>query len=117
MRGAYIKLCAGVLSQIETIHQILERTGTSQTKFILGLLVHPFWEHVFIFLLLSLVVYHFRSKEVMTAGLKTNLMRRANLGLKFFKPAAKWLMPVIPATQEAEIRRIVVQSQPRQIVL
>jgi hypothetical protein len=27
-----------------------------------------------------------------------------------------WLTPVIPATQEAEIRRIVVQSQPRQIV-
>jgi hypothetical protein len=27
-----------------------------------------------------------------------------------------WLMPVIPATQEAEIRRIVVLSQLRQIV-
>jgi hypothetical protein len=27
-----------------------------------------------------------------------------------------WLTPVIPATQEAEIRRTVVQSQPRQIV-
>jgi hypothetical protein len=27
-----------------------------------------------------------------------------------------WLTPVIPATQEAEIRRITVQSQPRQIV-
>jgi hypothetical protein len=25
-------------------------------------------------------------------------------------------MPVIPATQEAEIRRIMVQSQPRQII-
>jgi hypothetical protein len=29
---------------------------------------------------------------------------------------AWYLMPVIPATQEAEIRRTVVQSQPRQIV-
>jgi hypothetical protein len=27
-----------------------------------------------------------------------------------------WLTPVIPATQEAEIMRIMVQSQPRQIV-
>jgi hypothetical protein len=27
-----------------------------------------------------------------------------------------WLTPVIPATQETEIRRIVVQSQPRKIV-
>jgi hypothetical protein len=30
---------------------------------------------------------------------------------------AWWLTPVIPATQEAEIRRITVQSQCRQIVL
>jgi hypothetical protein len=28
-----------------------------------------------------------------------------------------WLTPVILATQEAKIRRIMVQSQPRQIVL
>jgi hypothetical protein len=28
----------------------------------------------------------------------------------------QWLMPVVLDTQEAEIRRITVQSQPRQIV-
>jgi hypothetical protein len=28
----------------------------------------------------------------------------------------QWLMPINPAAQEAEIRRIMVQSQPRQIV-
>jgi hypothetical protein len=28
----------------------------------------------------------------------------------------KWLKPVIPATQEAESRRITVQSQPKQII-
>jgi hypothetical protein len=31
-------------------------------------------------------------------------------------PAARWLMPIILATQEAEIRRIAVRSQPGQIV-
>jgi hypothetical protein len=29
----------------------------------------------------------------------------------------QWLMPVILATQEAKIRRIMIQSQPRKIVL
>jgi hypothetical protein len=29
---------------------------------------------------------------------------------------SQWLMPVIPATQEAEIRRIMVRGQPEQIV-
>jgi hypothetical protein len=32
------------------------------------------------------------------------------------KSGALWLTPVIPATQEAEIRRTAVQSQPGQIV-
>jgi hypothetical protein len=36
---------------------------------------------------------------------------------EFFTAQHWWLTPVIVATQEAEIRRIVVQSQPRQIVL
>jgi hypothetical protein len=29
---------------------------------------------------------------------------------------SRWLTPVIPATEEAEMRRIEVQSQPRQII-
>jgi hypothetical protein len=37
-------------------------------------------------------------------------------GIRFTLKPCQWLMPVIPATQEAEIRRIVVQSQPRQTV-
>jgi hypothetical protein len=36
---------------------------------------------------------------------------------KLHKSQHWWLMPVILVTQEAEIRRIVVQSQPKQIVL
>jgi hypothetical protein len=32
------------------------------------------------------------------------------------RPAHQWLTPVILATQEAKIRRIVVRNQPRQIV-
>jgi hypothetical protein len=30
------------------------------------------------------------------------------------QPGHQWFMPVIPATQEAEIRRISVRSQPRE---
>jgi hypothetical protein len=33
-----------------------------------------------------------------------------------FQPRCQWLTPVIPATWEAEIKRIVVQGQSRQIV-
>jgi hypothetical protein len=36
---------------------------------------------------------------------------------KLILARCQWLKPVILATQEAEIRRIAVQSQPRQIVL
>jgi uncharacterized membrane protein YqiK len=40
------------------------------------------------------------------------MLRRDNV----LKPGGWWLMPVILATQEAEIRRIQVQSQPEKIV-
>jgi hypothetical protein len=44
----------------------------------------------------------------------------ASLGYKvsphFKKTTKSWLTPVILATEEAEIRRMVVRSQPRQIV-
>jgi hypothetical protein len=40
----------------------------------------------------------------------------ANHALRIFKIAGRqWLTPAILATQEAEIRRIMVRSQPRQI--
>jgi hypothetical protein len=39
------------------------------------------------------------------------------LPLKCDGSECQWLLPVILATQEAEIRRIAVQSQSRQIVL
>jgi hypothetical protein len=40
-----------------------------------------------------------------------------NTCLKKEKVGCRWLTPVILATQEAEIRRIRVRSQPRQIVM
>jgi hypothetical protein len=46
------------------------------------------------------------------------LWKQPGFPLKFIdKAGCWWLTPVILVTQEAEVRRIVVQSQPRQIVL
>jgi hypothetical protein len=44
--------------------------------------------------------------------------REVSLGESLSKKKARcqWLTPVIPATQEAEVRRIEIQSQPGQIV-
>jgi hypothetical protein len=42
--------------------------------------------------------------------------RQLHLNPKRFLAGHRWLTPVILATQEADIRRIVVQSQPRQTV-
>jgi hypothetical protein len=47
----------------------------------------------------------------------TTLILRAKLILNSALTAlCRWLTPIILATQEAEIRRIMVQSQPKQIV-
>jgi hypothetical protein len=39
----------------------------------------------------------------------TNVIKKKKL---VFKARCQWFMPIIPAAQEAQIRRIVVQSQP-----
>jgi hypothetical protein len=61
--------------------------------------------------------------------LKGSLPRRGFIDLYFIshvnysnkikippRTGSQWLTPVIPATHEAEIRRIMVQSQPREII-
>jgi hypothetical protein len=52
-----------------------------------------------------------------TTELHPQLRKSIFLYIKNICSQAWWLLPVIRATQEAEIRRIVVWSQPRQIVL
>jgi hypothetical protein len=49
-----------------------------------------------------------------TGRIRTGFQTNFTITKKTFHLARhQWLTPVIPATQEAEIRRIVVQSQPR----
>jgi hypothetical protein len=48
--------------------------------------------------------------------LEASLVSIARMSQNKKQAGHQWLTPVIPATQEAEIRRITVQSQPRQIL-
>jgi hypothetical protein len=56
------------------------------------------------------VVEHLPSKQ-------EDMISNPSAEKKFFLVRCWWLSPIILATQEAEIRKIKVQSQPRQIVL
>jgi hypothetical protein len=49
-------------------------------------------------------------------GLAEEIGKRNSGGRKPKEAGCWWLTPVIVATQEAEIRKIMVRSQPRQIV-
>jgi hypothetical protein len=49
-------------------------------------------------------------------GLLITHVLRHFLILRIKAAGCRWLMPTIPATQEAKIRRVQVQSQPRQTV-
>jgi hypothetical protein len=48
---------------------------------------------------------------------ETNLVGSKKIKLENIRAVSQWLMPIILATQEAEIRRIMAQSQLEQIVL
>jgi hypothetical protein len=53
-------------------------------------------------------------QQLAVAALRTDT--RVQFSTKKSIARSQWLMSVVLATQEAEIRRIMVQSQPRQMV-
>jgi hypothetical protein len=59
---------------------------------------------------------HLKYAEIMNKPSQIRYKRNKNGFKKPIRAGHQWLTPIIPATQEAEIRRIVVQSQPGQIV-
>jgi hypothetical protein len=61
---------------------------------------------------------HLTGKAKQKTTSKRQVLERKVLfsGQRMKKSGCPWLMPVIPITQEAEIRRIEIRSQPGQIV-